>query len=217
MRFEPWVGSRWGQPDNRLAGAKLLILGESHYGSPADPTCVGTCDPDTTRQVVAKLALRERHPFFTKLTQVIDGRPRWEMSGDDVHAIWASVAFYNYVPVFVATETRVRPSDDMFRLGRAPFMEVVEELRPSAILVCGYALWNWVLWGLPGGFKGDPSATAMLRIGPALAARMMHPSAGFSWRRWRPVVEQLLASSASGPTKWPHALAADAASETAGG
>jgi hypothetical protein len=29
--IEPWIGSRWGEPQNLVNGLKLLILGESAH------------------------------------------------------------------------------------------------------------------------------------------------------------------------------------------
>lgn len=174
-----------------LQGTRLLVLGESHYADQAKPHLVGSCEPDVTNYVVQRYALDERHRFFTGITQVISGKPRWQMSRTEVVELWSAIAFYNYVPVYVATTSRVRPGDK-FPLGAKPFCRLLDQIRPHAILVCGYELWWWVLKGMPGGFDGEPSGTPFLQIGPAIAARMKHPSSGFSSSKWRLTVTELL-------------------------
>ncbi|MER9015129.1 hypothetical protein [Mesorhizobium sp. M0898] len=189
--FKPWVGDDWGHRDNALQGTRLVVLGESHYCDPAKPEMVGLCEPDVTSYVVRRYAIEEPHRFFTGITQVISGKPKWQMSRDDIAASWHSIAFYNYVPVYVGTEPRIRPGDK-FALGRVPFEILLEQLRPEAILVCGYELWWWVLKGRPEGFNGDPASVPFQKIGPAIAARMKHPSTAFSSVRWRPTLLELL-------------------------
>jgi hypothetical protein len=105
--------------------------------------------------------------------------------------LWGSLVFYNYVPMYVAAGPRVRPSAEMFQRGADPFFQLVMDLKPEAVLVCGFALWWWVLAGWPG-FGGDPAELDFHQFGPPLGARMMHPSAGFSSTEWRPTVLALL-------------------------
>lgn len=193
--FHPWIGAEWGLPGNALGGTRLLIVGESHYCSPEHPELVGQCLPETTAEVVEDLAIRGPHRFFTGLTQIVSGRPRWTMGQGEVEALWGALAFYNYVPVFVATGPRIRPTAAMFEGGRAPFADVLGRFEPQAIVVCGRDLWWWLRRGLLGGTASPPPAEEY-RIGSALAARIMHPSAtGFSSTRTRPIVERLLAQA----------------------
>ena len=202
--FEPWVGSDWGKSGNVVGGARLLVLGESHYCDTDKPHLIGTCEPATTCDVVNLYALKSPHRFFTGITQVVSGRPKWQLSQGELQATWNSIAFYNYIPVFVATESRVRPDHEMFELGREPFARLVKELAPDAILVCGFELWWWVLKGVPGGFQGDPAKTTFHCIGTALAGRIKHPSAGFWYQQWRPVLLELL--DRTGANKEPSAV-----------
>lgn len=169
-------------------------MGESHYCSHERPELVGQCLQETTGEVVEDLAIRGPHRFFTGLTQAIDGRRKWSMSQGEVKALWHALAFYNYVPVFVATGPRVRPTPAMFESGRAPFTRVLSHLEPQAIVVCGMDLWWWLRRGLLEDAAASPPAAEECRIGPALAARIKHPSAiGFSSVKVRPVIERLLA------------------------
>lgn len=167
----------------------LCVLGESHYcGS---PEAIGSCDPDITTEVVEELALAGSHRFFTNITQVLTGRKKWQLTPSELSDLWGSLVFYNYVPMYVAAGPRVRPSAEMFQRGADPFFQLMTDLKPDAVLVCGFALWWWVLTGWPG-FAGNPAELDFHQFGPALAARMMHPSAGFSSAEWRPTVLALL-------------------------
>lgn len=188
--FKPWVGPTYGEPSNFLGGVRLLVLGESHYCNENELEKVGTCDPGFTQMVVNMHAFKRGAPFFTKLTQVVAGQTWGEI--ETVRSLWNSIAFYNYVPVFVATRPQVRPKDEMFRAGREPFQDVLRDLEPEAILVTGYELWNWLIWGLPEGKGTKPWTMPFHEIGTATAGRMKHCSAGFSWAKERPVVEEIL-------------------------
>jgi hypothetical protein len=176
-------------PSNALNGVRLLVLGESHYCG--NPEAIGSCDPDVTTEVVEELALAGSHRFFTNITQVLTGRKKWQLTSTELSGLWDSLVFYNYIPMYVAAGPRVRPSAKMFQRGAEPFFQLIADLRPEAVLVCGFALWWWVLTGWPG-FAGDPAKLDFHQLGPALAARMMHPSAGFSSDAWRPTVLALL-------------------------
>ena len=186
--FQPWVGTTYGQADNALGGRRLMILGESHHSGA--PDAVGTCDPDFTRMVVRELALEGRHPFFAKLSGLIDGRPRWQISDQENAALWQSLMFYNYVPVIAAAWSREAPTDEMFRAGASLLPQVIAEHKPQAILVCGGRLWWWVLKGI--GHPGKPNETQFVDLHGVPAAHIRHPSAGFSYDRWRPVYRELL-------------------------
>lgn len=198
MMFDPWIGNDWGNNKNILKGNRLLVLGESHYCNPDKPHLIGQCDPGTTKEVVEQYAIRESHRFFTGITQVVSGKSKWSMTQLEVEDIWNSIAFYQYVPVFVASEARIRPSYSMFLAGAEPFQAIIAAHKPDAILVCGYQLWWQVLKSSPGGFSGNPDTTPFHPLGGVLAARMKHPSAGFSSVLWHPVLLELLMRTTKG-------------------
>lgn len=188
--FAPWIGERYGAPDNVLQGRRLLVLGESHYHS--DEALTGTTLTHMTREVVETYALRRPQRFFTNVTQVLAGRPKRQLSWDELSGLWRSIAFYNYVPVIVAGDSRVRPTREMFEAGREPFLQVLNDLRPEGIVVCGFQLWDHMVRGLPEALRVGEYHPPFRQIGDATALRMKHPSAGYSWQTWRPHVETLL-------------------------
>jgi len=114
------------------------------------------------------------------------------MSRDDIRNLWQSIVFYNYVPVLVATTSHVAPTPGMFALGREPFLRVLENVRPKAIVVCGYRLWSPMYTGRPADLQDDAAGQPFRRIRSAIAARMKHPSAAISALEQHPaVIEEL--------------------------
>ena len=183
VHFWPWIGERFKEPDNGL-----LVLGESHYGTPSDDY------PELTRDVVAGYLKNTSGSFFTNVAQVVTGK-HWTEDGMDIRSAWHSVAFYNYVPVLLP-KARLRPTPEQWDRGSAPFLAVVDALRPAQVLVLGHDLWGhvpgrkdkrieltgkaWDLYYVPAGDREIP----MLPI--------MHPkSGGFSWRAMSPWVSAL--------------------------
>ena len=160
------------------------------------PELVGQCDPGTTIEVVKELAIRGPHRFFTGLTQIVSGRPKWQMSQDEIEALWASVAFYNFVPRFVATGPRVRPTPAMWEAGAEPFAAVHADLQPDAMIVCGNDLWWWLHRGRPDLDERQAWKVRQCCIGSTFAAHIMHPSANsFSSTKVRPIVEALMSAA----------------------
>ena len=99
--FEPWVGEQYGKPGNVLGGGRLLVLGESHYTH--DAAQVGTSEPDGTKDAVGDYALPHNQKTFRNITAVLAGKAPRELSLPEVEAIWNAIAFYNYVPTYVAS------------------------------------------------------------------------------------------------------------------
>jgi len=188
MRFEPWVGSDWGKPENTLGGKKVLILGESHYNNEDEWT--NRCDPDATRNVIRTYALQGRHAFFSKLLHVLGGKPRWSLTQSEVDAFWQSVAFYNFVPVFVGNDNRIAPNTEMFTSGVAPFRAVLAELEPEHIIVCGYRLWSALLVSMKNSVQTNLDGHGAIEGVPAL--RMQHPSTGFAMNDWKKTLQEFL-------------------------
>lgn len=114
---------------------------------------------------------------------------------------WNQVAFYNYVQGIVGNSARQRPTEAQWSSARAPFTDVLDELKPEVVVVLGRELWNH----LPQGER-----LALGRIdGRALEGRSWatpkghstvlgmtnHPSwPGFSYKKWRPQVDLLFAA-----------------------
>ena len=186
--FEPWRGAKFGEQSNVFSGTRLLIVGEWHYSN--DIKEFSTVERDFTTDVVEELALKKPSRFYTGLTQIMTGKKKWQLSETELYDLWDSICFYNYVPVYLP-RSRVWPNPASFKQGAEPFVKVLGEVNPQAILVCGFDLWWWVLNGI--GFRGQARETPFYKIGSAIAGRVMHPSATtFSSDEWRPTVIAVL-------------------------
>lgn len=169
--FDPWIGSKYRSEG--LHGVRVLVLGESHYGE------AGKERSNFTTDVVRELGQTDRHRFFTNIQKVLLGMgPGW-VSDEERANFWEHVAFYNYVQQFVGDTARVRPSNDLWDQGAAPFLMTLEELKPQVLVVLGVALEARL-----------PSLPESLTV-----CRLPHPSSfGFSVAEWRPAVQAALAA-----------------------
>jgi len=186
--FEPWVGKSYGKRENILGGLLLLVLGESHYHS--DAWMTGKSEAKGTIQDVPKYTIDGSQRFYDGVTQVISGRPKSGMSREEVGAVWDSIVFYNYVPVYVGKGAGERPTATMWRSAPPFFRKVLDEHTPAVVIVCGIQNWGWVMDGF--GVK-EPWKLSSYKLGDTLFLRMRHPSAqGFSARTYHQEVRHLL-------------------------
>lgn len=148
--FDPWVGSKYKSSD--VFGVRVLVLGESHYGESRE-----MCTAFTTN-VVRRWAQAHRHSFFTKVAKVLLGLDESTWLADEPRAeIWEHIAFYNYVQELVGDRSRRRPTAQMWAAAEAPFLGILQELRPEAVLVLGSA----VEQHLPADFPDEISKTSI--------------------------------------------------------
>lgn len=193
VRFQPW----WATAEHpNVDGVRLLILGESHYEEPQHGLLDGSGDrADMTQYVVRHYGLEanERQVFFTNLHRTLLGDENTEA---DRQRLWSNAFFYNYVQALVSAGGGKRPTAKQFREAEAAFREVLEAIRPTAILVCGRVLWHHLpkedrtvsapeVWGGVAAYR--------LRDGAEVfAAHTHHPSRGFNAALWRPRVAAFL-------------------------
>jgi hypothetical protein len=189
IRFEPWVGDRYDS--GGLLGVRTLVLGESHYGESEDASS------QVTRGVVQQWAMEKRSAFFTKVAKLLLNLPAGHWLSDETRAaFWHSVAFYNYVQEFPGASARIRPTEAMWQAARPAFFEMLNRLRPAAIIVLGFELWSRL--PDPSSLQQVDDQTFKVYGGDAftprvLAARVQHPSSGgFSYAPWSERVQALL-------------------------
>lgn len=172
--FAPWIGANYWSEG--LAGVRVLILGESHYG-----------DADTERssfttEIVREWGQEKRLRFFTMIQKLLLGHgPGW-ISDEARAEFWEQVAFYNFVQAFVGTEPRTRPTREMWDAARMPFLATLAELQPQVLVVLGLEL-----------------ATNLPQVPPSIfVCKVPHPSSnGFSYQQWHPDVLSALQSAIS--------------------
>lgn len=164
QRFKPWIGSQYFNPN--YFGLRVLVLGESHYGNVAE------FHPNFTIEVVRDLAQNHRHSFFTKISKVLLGLDQHTHIGNSERKeIWEHIAFYNYIPGFVAEDPRQRPTLAMWSTAKQPFLDIIQELSPHVVLVLGKALSTHI-----------PTLPEHIEI-----CAIQHPSTGFSYQQWNPL------------------------------
>ena len=168
--FDPWVGSRY-RCGGRF-GVRLLVLDESHYGKRDEIRTTLTSD------VVQTWGQTKRMQFFTIVSKVLLGLDQNVPLDDSSRSsIWEDVAFYSYVQVLL-DGPRERPTDEMWASAGRPFLGVLKELEPDAILVLGNEL-------------NDRLPTNLL--GQVQNAHIPHPtSPPFSYQAANPVFTQLI-------------------------
>jgi hypothetical protein len=136
--------------------------------------------------------------FFTHLAVALSGQEPWQL---DRKAVFEPIAFYNYVKK-VMPRARVSPEKVDFEESEGAFREIVEQLKPTHIAVCGNRLWV----NLPAFDSPDTNgASAVLgdkefEIGryrtasaAPLAMCIRHPQSGFNGRDWHPRIQAFLA------------------------
>ena len=198
--FFPWVGSRFGDKDNFLKGERLLIVGESHYPGEENQYLAGKTYPEQTQETIQELAIDHPYRFFKVLSRLATGTPNEAWSAKQNSAFWHSIAFYNFVPVFLKRPAdRGRPTKAEWELGKKPFIQVLDEIKPSVVIVCGLGLWWYVMDALPGGVAANSPRRDVAQIGTGRGLRIPHPTGSrgvgrYSYETSRPQLEALLLS-----------------------
>lgn len=162
--FDPWVGSQY---QNGLNGVRVLILGESHYGTPPERS-------GFTSAIINKYGQTKRSRFFSTTQRLVSlDKNRGHIPSSERREFWDKVAFYNFVQEFVGTTSRLRPSQSQWERGAEPFIQTVTELAPQLIVVLGKKLKTY----LPPEING------------VVYAYVKHPSGnGFTYKQFQPIV-----------------------------
>ena len=202
-QFNPWVGNHYDQ--GYAGGPRLLILGESHYDRPEDTPAIIQLERNLTCRYTREYMQGQwTHAFWTNIMQVVMGCHHTEITAAQREAFWQSVALYNYIQVMVEGPRRCPPVG-AWQASRPAFEAVLEALRPHALLILGRT-WDKLPPATPNSghtdYQGPEMGAGELRGHtwqyvlpdghPVLAAGIRHPSGGFSWARWHPVVKALL-------------------------
>jgi hypothetical protein len=174
--FDPWVGKRY--TSEGIRGVRLLILGESHYGTAGAERRTFTAD------MVRRLGQEGRRRFFSAAQRLVVGG-QGRLSAAERAGFWERVAFYNYVQSFPGPRARCRPTPEMWSAAREPFLHTLAEVAPRVLLVLGRELRRH----LP-----------ELPAGVAVCA-VQHPSSrGFRYGDWQPAVQAIMAAAEAEPS-----------------
>ena len=210
-KFRPWKGKDYGRTNDFGLPAKLLIVGESHYGEA--PTTIGV-----VREYCEKDGYKLK--FFTNIILTVLGPDtRCPSTHEKRTGFYNSIAFYNYVQRVVGATRHERPDRKMLDEAAAPFLTTLKRLRPTHILVCGMTQWDAMpepedVWKPPSeelirwfdGVDLPPSCRRLKRRilgcyrhpegqrGQSVVLAIHHPAfqGGYSLAAWHRVVKRFL-------------------------
>ncbi len=198
-----WRGDFYGQADNFIGGARLMVLGEAHYHHSAP---IGTDIPEMTKDVVTAYIegrLGANAQFFRRVERLVTKRLHEGLSREQSASFWHSVIFSNYIPVVAGNEPGDRPSHELWN-GSAPheFVANVQKTEAEIILICGTELWRRkpIHKAIHAAYQAGPNHYEAHEINwspgwGAVAAHIPHPSGsrGWSYNRCVPVIDYLFA------------------------
>lgn len=191
-RFDFWEGDKYKCGSS--FGCRLLVLGESMYeGVPNSLT------PNIISEVLIPATFNpseKKRRFYTNVFQLVTGKQRRQASYEDVERFWHDIAFYNFVQCPVGTTPDTGPTPTMFNDSGRAFEEVVADLLPHAILVCGKALWDSLRRLKLIEVTADGFGRLKVTPPTCKLAYVNHPSRRFAWR-WHDTVRRLLSSTVS--------------------
>jgi hypothetical protein len=172
--FMPWVGSKYEAEGFR--GLRVLVVAESHYGSKRSERPTAT--PELVKALGQRLkhpdatARLRKHPHFARIVAAVSGAASASVFTTQERAdIWERVCYYNFLQEFMPA-ARVGPPAESWSAGRAAFLDVLATLRPDVVIAFSKRL-GPILKPLCGGVP---------------LARVHHPSTGFAYARWNPVI-----------------------------
>lgn len=191
LTFQPFVGRDYSS--GGMFGKRILVLGDSHYGSVPEPTI--------TRDVLGWYLddSVEREGWmntFLKFERSLVGH---ETDRTETRRIWNSLLFYNYLQVLLSGP-REAGTDKQYADSADAFFEVIDRYKPEVIIVWGKRVWQHLPWN--GWCEGNPltvdgygvdNGTYTRRDGGKVkVVCVYHPSVGYSWDYWYKVISLFL-------------------------
>ena len=147
--FKPWIGKNYSKKQS-VFDKKILILGESHYckSRKSCPKCnIEVCpkEKEFTKNVVnsfldyqdGKGEKPKNNVTYVKLTNLICPEK------SSIRDFWDSIVFYNFIQN-ANRKVGERPCGEDIEKSVEPFFEVIKEVKPDRIIVCGHMLWEWL-------------------------------------------------------------------------
>lgn len=189
---KPWVGKRYEQG---FRGKKIIALGDSHYVSrPEDYTENITID--VVNAFLNPEAEREGWMnTYTKFERAVAGR---ELSQEERVEFWNSILFCNYIQEPLE-QPRQQATVGQYIASYPSFLNLLETYRPDGVIAWGTPLRNALR---SNGQKGrtihaewEDIETITYVLGDGKKVNILpiqHPSIGFSWGNWHPVIDEFL-------------------------
>jgi hypothetical protein len=138
IHFIPLVGPRY--EEGLVSDVRVLILGESHYGSdPNEPRFGRGCTHHHFGGYLEGCDVTGETQFFQKLPKIVARNVA--PTSEETALAWQRVSYANAVQSLLSGPSR-SPSNDQFAAAGPALKEMVEKLKPDAILMLGRRLWN---------------------------------------------------------------------------
>jgi len=186
-----WMGENYTK--GGFNGLQLLFVGESTYHDPHSPEKKAL--PTSKNLITAVLNGEQGRwtSFYTKIYKVTTGRTHETPSKEDIKRFWESVAFVNYIPVPIASTSRVRPTNDQWESAREPFLKVLAEVNPDGIILLGKELGRKLIGTRVVERKSSKKIdVGYIQVGNRsipTRVEIQHPSTGFKYAFWNKVVD----------------------------
>jgi hypothetical protein len=179
--FMPWIGSKYEAEGFR--GLRVLVVAESHYGSKRSERTSAT--PELVKALAQRLkhpdatALLRKHPHFARIVAAVSGATSASSFTTRQRAeFWERVCYYNFLQEFMPA-ARVTPPAKSWGAGKAAFLDVLAALQPDVVIAFSKRLGSIL----------EPLCASVP------IARVRHPSTGFAYARWNPVIANALAEA----------------------
>ena len=176
--FQPWIGSKYGK-------TRLLILGESAYSWFEDNEWQ---HPPLDHAIGSVGWAINNFPasgrFFAMVSRALANEE--SPTKDRLEAVWARVAFTNYISMTVGCGPRVRPTTEMWEEAKDSFLSDLTDQKkfpeyPRRVVVLGKTMWG----KMPEShiYITDEVQGYRLAGDVVMCQAMDHPAGGLSWRK----------------------------------
>ncbi|HYM03273.1 MAG TPA: hypothetical protein VET85_10030 [Stellaceae bacterium] len=188
--FDPWtgVGDKYA-----TSMPRIMVVGDSRLDAPL-----------TDRECILRKLAASHDLIFTNFDQAVLGLRHWHVGyRGEVRAFWERTLFYNYNVLFLPERGRASLSQQMRRdpLNAKILRQMLRAFAPTHVIVWGRD--NWQAMAIEGqawerdetlrcGERGEPFRIAVLDGLKTLFTCVAHPSAGFAYDRWSPLLSQFL-------------------------
>ena len=132
--FQPWVGKNY-------PASRILLLSESTYDWLNDEGEVAT--PQSTHPGDSLLWNVEhfgRNRYFTQMNRSLCGKHT--PSVGEMMEVWQDLAYTIFVQDSVGFGSGVRPAGTHWQQAGPHFLNLLEELRPTKVIVTGKEMWD---------------------------------------------------------------------------
>ena len=193
LTWKPWIGNNY--TNGGIFDKKILILGESHYGSDKDSWFNENLTILSIQEKIGE-AKGEKGKFYKKAfhTNIFKAFNEKPATNQNKIEFWHSVAYFNYVQGSVGEKPRERPEKNDWDLSFSAVKKTFDLLKPEIIVVLGYTLWeniwrkfDFEIYKETTFNKNHNIHRLKLEYRPLMFC-IKHPSAGFSSDYFRPEI-----------------------------